>query len=119
MNEREAVEKTIEMWEWLRDDPTKNKKDWFRELDVPLNDCYLCEVWHSECFMDALDIMSTFSPIFTSDCPLGSRRLHCHTGNDPYSMWDSEESVHWHESKQAQRIIDACKRWLREHSLEK
>lgn len=49
MTEIEALEKSIEMWTWLRDEAIQGrvhgKKDWFEKTgnDYVFSNCYLCE----------------------------------------------------------------------------
>ena len=45
MTEIEALEKSIEQWEWLKDNPDKNKDDYFKYKDIrdiPIVGCYVC-----------------------------------------------------------------------------
>jgi len=114
MTEIEAVERTIKMWEWLRDNPRGNKEDYFIENEGhprPLGSgaqCYLCDKWINYC--QTGDGIS-----YTSPCPLGSRILHCIKGtNSPWALWeiDADDEI-THSRKQAQRIVNACERWLK------
>lgn len=117
MRSKEAVEETVAMWIWLRDNPTKNKIDYFEKMEEdypnmpwPQYDCFLCEIWHNECFIPSKIAGIPHTPVFTSNCPLSNKELHCDTGNDPYSLWDTDSN--YHDPEQAQKIIDACNLWL-------
>jgi len=53
--------------------------------------------------------------IFDCDnrCPLDTPTLKCNARSSPWKMW--RDGVD--ESEQAQRIINACKRWLKKRRL--
>ena len=45
MTEIEALEESKIQWEWLRDNPDKNKNDYFKYKDIkniPIAGCYIC-----------------------------------------------------------------------------
>ena len=107
-DKRIAVLKTIEMWKWLRDNPDKNKNDYFREHNIPLSlilgGCYLCEVWRNDnCWFYK-----------KCSCPLSTAKLQCDIGTDP--PWI--EYLKDNRYRSATRIISACKRWLKKHEEE-
>jgi len=119
LTEREAVIETIKMWEWLRDNPGSKKYDYLRSVKGLLNNasgwptcnCYLCTLrWfgspHNYC----------------QGCPLGGETLCCliNYGDSPYKLWHAAISVRDSSevAKQAQRIIDACEEWLKNHPEE-
>jgi len=109
-----AVEKTIKMWEWLRDHPGKQKWQYLESKGVkriPEHDCYLCEIWNNVCVEYGGNFKA--SGLFLRDCPLGTRTLQCGHGTDsPFAEW-LEPMGDEGRSKQAQRIVNACKRWLK------
>ena len=105
-----AVKKTITMWEWLRNNPTKTKYAYFIHKRInhkPQMNCYLCDEWivglgEGLCF----------------GCPLGTKKLDC--GNSkvsPYHQWyyGLDRDEYDETTKQSQRIINACKRWLKKY----
>ena len=99
-----AVKKTIKQWAWLRDNPDKFKEDYFKERGIigrpPIYRCYLCPIWYAHCMG------------CRSGCPLDAPGLVCNVdSNNPYEEWESGVE----KEKNAQRIINACKRWLKKY----
>ena len=98
-----AVKKTIKMWEWLRDNPDKEKMDYldkFRFTKYPCTECFLCEIWNNatiDCFDE------------DTDCPLSN----CRTGS-PFYRWDVTEQKAARR-RNAQIIVDLCKDWLKKY----
>lgn len=46
LTKRKALEKTIEMWSWLAENPDKDKEDFFEFKNIsniPYSECYCCE----------------------------------------------------------------------------
>ncbi len=108
--EIKAVQKTLIMWEWLRDHPDERKHDYIERLPSdkqPIRrfDCYLCDIWIGRCQRPKE---------YKTDCPLDTKTLHCHNRCSPWHNWLPIYSP-THATKQAQRIINACKRWLKKH----
>ena len=110
MNKKQitAVKKTVIMWSWLRDHPTKDKWDYFEAhkigiQEIPMSECYLCE------FVNCTD----------HDCPLYSRKtdIGCIDGRQPYILWVS--AYHRKNLKatslHAQHLINQCNKWLKKH----
>lgn len=107
MDKVEAVEKTVKMWEWLAADSGRNKWKYFGEFGITdrpkRDDCYLCEAFGQighrgeACF----------------DCPLYEAGEHCFRNGSAFRNW--AESISKARSDSAQRIVDVCKRWLKEH----
>ena len=118
MNKKQitAVKKTVKMWEWLRDNPTKEKIDYFITLPtdtkLPEGDfqqCYLCDIWCDNCSVENRDLDV---PNLNCDCPLATKTLHCDFGtNSPFDEWCSNKE------SGAQRIVNACNRWLRKYDV--
>lgn len=94
ITKKEAIELTIELWSWLRDNPGKRKKDWpkwdtgqrvvhsrapqaegyyFRYERIPYG-CFLCLV-----FKNGNDCLSK--------CPLRLKHCKCEEDNHPYTAW--------------------------------
>lgn len=114
MNKKQitAVKKTVTMWEWLRDNPKKDKIAYLRiprtlrkNAALPKwSKCYLCDIWNN----------ASVECTEQSDCPLSTPKLMCNTAfNNPFEDWNDNIGVE--RSKQAQRIVNACKRWLRRY----
>ncbi|MCK5018382.1 MAG: hypothetical protein KAS32_15090 [Candidatus Peribacteraceae bacterium] len=105
-----AVKKTVKMWEWFVNNPTKDKTDYFREHKIrgrrPICECYLCSMWYYKCYGH------------TSGCPLDAPGLVCNVASDnPFEEWERyQEYGDQKDAKiQAQRIVNACNRWLRKY----
>lgn len=102
-----AVKKTVIMWSWLRDHPTKNKDDYFdahkRIKNIPRNECYLCECLG--CREDP--------------CPLYVAKLNrgCCDDGQPFDLWTRAQITGRTKeaTKQAQRLINQCERWLKKY----
>lgn len=87
MTEKEALEKSLEMWIWLRDEALEgrihSKEDWFEKFQKSkaYNSCYLCQF--------ASDINSIGS--MCKHCPVESWRERCCILGvfSPYNIWEA------------------------------
>ena len=65
-----AVVKTIKMWEWLRDNPDKEKVGYFHKFDLSYEyteeKCYLCYYW-----IDSAKYNNC------GECPLSNKNHRC------------------------------------------
>lgn len=67
-----------EMWNWLAENPEKQKSDWFDKEDVDaLNECFACEECNSNC----------------GECPLDSNVIGCGKSCGLYHIWLASEDV--------------------------
>ena len=108
MTQREALEKTIKMWDWMAEHPGMDKLDYFLEEDIlpiPHNACYLCEE------IDARGC---------ENCPLygrwGSSHLEaatCLSASSLYSLW-GQASRPGAEIRYAKAIAARCREILAE-----
>lgn len=100
-----AVKKTIKMWEWLRDNPDKEKRNYFikHKLKVPVNcECHLCDIWNNGkiiCFDEK------------TNCPLNA----CEGLGAPFNKWNLSHSKVI-RTRNAQIIVDLCKDWLKKYN---
>ena len=68
------------MWNWLADNPDKNKKDWpgWKKHDYVTNNCFICgycEEYSKDCDMRYIDKFCDLCPLdweITNDCGLSS-----------------------------------------------
>lgn len=73
MTKREALEKTIEMWEWIADECIDRRRkvdkfEYFRHIGLdknhqPVNQCFLC------------DVAVGIEPVICLNCPITSWRM--------------------------------------------
>ena len=84
-----ALEKSIEMWEWLAEHPNKEKADFFAEKnlfdeDRPWAECYLCE------YCNTVQIDHTHCEICPVDWTGNGNydvRYRCEKAGSPYEDW--------------------------------
>lgn len=116
-----AIKLTIKMWEWLRDNPGEDKCDYFNTLtnkqQTFYSGCSLCVLWKDDCGNHLL-FYDTINP--PTECPLDTATLHCNQGtSSPWGCWYKNSYITRAgkkiRSKQAQRLINACKRALRRY----
>jgi hypothetical protein len=102
----QAVKNTIEHWTWLKKNPLKYTFHYPFKGITPFNSCYLCSAFPNKKFGCGL-------------CPLNTKILLCCNKNetDPYILHSDAISQHniKESKKQCQRIINACKRWLKKY----
>ena len=104
---REAVNKTIVQWTWLKNHPRRLRKDFFYEfgidkVDEPKYGCYLCNIWLQESEGRCLQREMT-------RCPLDEEDTQCFNEESPYELWCDGIK----KKEQAIKIVEACRRWLR------
>ena len=67
-----------EMWNWLAENPEKQKNDWFDKEDVDaLDECFACEECNSNC----------------EECPLDRSVIGCGKSYGLYRMWMASEDA--------------------------
>ena len=104
MTLKEAVEKSIELWEWLAE-TGKDKDEWFEmkgiyEDDRPDVGCYLCEV------------ADEFCAVGDMQCPLKFCTFH----DTPFNRWwASTTKTKPTRRKYAQQVVDQLKAWQEKH----
>lgn len=111
-NHINAVKKTIKMWEWLRDNPDKDKEGYFEKMNLKgrstFFECYLCYHWHWE------KVENGCNYGFSNGCPLDNKKgLSC-AEDSPFSEWE----YHNYTKENAQIIVDLCKDWLKKYNIE-
>ena len=99
MTLKEAVAKSIELWEWLAK-TGKDKEDYFKLKEIdgfnrPQCDCYLCE-----------------SVSVCQNCPLNS----CCDDGEPYDNWNRSDTYR-DRRKYAQALVDQLKVWQEKHEV--
>ena len=106
-----ALEKSIEMWEWLAEHPHKEKLDYFADKnigEIPWADCYLCEYCntvqeeHTHCEMCPVDWTGNGNY---------EARYRCEHSNSPYKAWRDNESGN--EVEYAKKVLDLLKNSLK------
>lgn len=102
-----AVKRTIHMYKALEEKPNWEKCDYFEEampFSQPLpiiGDCYLCDEFGCD-----------------GGCPLATRRLECtKSKGSPWREWAHADNE-YHRKRGADRIVRACRRWLKKHGVE-
>jgi len=111
-----AVKRTLKQWEWLVINPNKGKSDYFYafpRLRRPNRFlCYLCELWWKQ---SPSDIILQCN----KKCPLATRTLMCDSvPENPFQGWSilpSGPSYETLRTYHANRIVKACRRWLRKY----
>ena len=107
-----AVQETIKQWKWYKENPTEDKSDYPLFIDTPLKEgisigsnCFLCEHFAND--------------YSCNNCPLNTKKLKCLSGheNDPFSIWCYNYPYPELRKKQCDRIINACKRWLKKYDV--
>lgn len=105
-----AVKKTIKMWEWLRDNPSKGKHDYFIKHNLSrrftLVDCYLCFYW-----------IDRIKGTGCHGCPLSTKNHPtCGKIHSPFLRWGCTIQKA-RRVRNAQIIVDLCKEWLLKYNL--
>lgn len=104
LTEKEALEKSRKMWQWLADNPSKHKSDYFKSHGIkrkPLLHCYFCE----RCLVNC-------------NCCLGKKlwgeKQHCFDNGNIYTKWkhNADRNKHDNAKKYAQQIADFCQQEL-------
>jgi hypothetical protein len=108
MNTREALEKSILLWDWLADNPGEHKHDGLFALfpgePRPLNNCFLCE---SVSYVDD----DGYEATDCTRCPVWPNPYHlsnCEEIDSPYSIWLDNKC---HESA-ARDVANLCRKAL-------
>jgi hypothetical protein len=124
LTEREALEKTRDMWEWIEKHPRLGKRDYLASVGVPFasvaHDCYCCEY-----VIQQTDVGSQRRRGML--CEEGNRFLACcplrhmwptscegHAPESPFKVWWRESEKDQHEQEVgliqecAREIADAC-----------
>ena len=107
MTETEAVLETIKMWEYIAEHPECSKWEYLcgilglRYGELPIAECFLCEEFRA-----------------CDHCPLNTRHLQCGKMSSPWNLY--YDTYYWRDNKcnrvithEANRIVRACKRWLK------
>lgn len=87
---------TIDMWNWLADNPAKNKEDspyWGEVEDMEVN-CPLCELYSKD------------SNNICKGCPLNLMDNCCLDEHSAYGSWNSEGKNPENNAIQAKKIAD-------------
>ncbi|MDE6413001.1 MAG: hypothetical protein K2K42_03805, partial [Eubacterium sp.] len=105
LTKRKALEKTIEMWSWLAENPDKNKSDYFYcngIEETPEQLCYCCE----------------YNPISCYYCPIQNWAYNddedvckCDLPRGTYELW-RDSSTQEDAKKYAQKIVLLAKKSL-------
>ena len=103
-----AVKKTIKMWEWLRDNPDKEKEDYLKYFgfkNFHCTECFLCGEWNNMvCYKES------------SPCPLANKIGRRCRSLSPFYKWDyAKQKVA--RRRNAQIIVDLCKDWLKKYGV--
>ncbi len=95
MTKIEALKKSLEMWEWLAQNPTPpsaylNKGEYLEKIcgltfeDYPINGCFLCEYCHKH----GLVVHCEECPVqWTSLAQSRTGILYCQRRGSPYECW--------------------------------
>ncbi len=114
MSKLEALQKTVEMWDWLAENPRKRKADYIRlhQLKAPSYCCELCQY-----VLNITDNGSFFDGDCKEHCPLynlwGQDTIEacpCEMEGSPYQEW-AVSSIHDPDSriKCAEQIADGAR----------
>jgi len=97
-------QKCLIMWEWIAEDGSRYKEDFFEYLKMPEYHC-------PQCLCYACDQVLTQGFTECSNCPIkwtGSLNGGCLDGGSPYNLWDTAES-HIEAKKYAKKIVKLIK----------
>jgi len=102
----EALQRTIELWEWLAQTGNETKWDWpgWGKYQRVENNCFLCQ-FAERCAL----------------CPLyrhWGRATLCTDNNSPYFLWEDTNSKK-ERQRQASRVVKLCKNALRREDYTK
>ena len=108
--EKSNKQKCLEMWEWLADNPTKSKREYYFYLDAnkradEWDDCWACkEEQIRDKYTEALTCFE--------NCPItwgkDGAKIHCFVLDSPYTKWLRAENSKERE-KYARQIVDLIK----------
>ena len=90
MTEIEALEKSIIQWEWLWDNPCRNKYDYFMSNDIDIKEvpfwcCYLCEYSYNH---DEGELDCSKCPVWEwSSVYIKNGAPPCTLESSPYMLW--------------------------------
>ena len=105
-----ALEKSIEMWEWLVEHPHKGKLDYFADKNIeriPWVDCYLCEYCNT---VHEEDLHCEMCPVDWTGKGNYKARYRCEHSNSPYKAWRDDESGN--EVEYAKKVVELLKNSL-------
>ena len=99
-----AVKETIKQWQWYKDNPDAHKLDYFEGgCSNLIGNCFLCEY-----------INCNQGDFIVGLCPLDTNKLNCYNEGSPFDIWWGNGFT---RKKQCDRIISACKRWLKKYDF--
>lgn len=109
MNTKEALEKSIVMWDWLTTHPGKTKPDalavCFPNEPSILHNCFLCELVN-----DAWKANCTECPVWPAK---NDRDFHgCEAYGSPYKKWWDDHS----NTNAAQEVANLCRLALEKYN---
>lgn len=95
MNQEDAVRRTIKHAQWHKKNPEALRSDY-----PGYTGCPLCEVFSC-----------------SKGCPMSTPKLQCDVDTSPHSLFliRNPQPV---RDKQPDRVIRACRRWLKKHGKE-
>ncbi len=111
-----AVERTVEMWNWLADNPEQSKSGWFMKISrmPPDFGCYLCVVFRdtaSEYEEESLNCHA-----MGTGCPLDIAGHNCDLPDSVFSRWCTADIDKAVEDKRtiATHLVNILNNWLDE-----
>jgi len=87
LTERQAIEKSIELWEWLAKTGSEHKIDWdgWEENEEITDDCFLCEYAVQKSGTDYLDERCLVCPYYRK------YGYKCFEDSSSYCAWDEAD----------------------------
>jgi len=117
ITKEEALRKCVAMWDWLADNPSSKKIDYYTENDIeerPRYECYACEYAFQKAGKSEYDYCITRSvcahcPVWDQEDPNGC--MMCCNDGSPYQRWENYKGS---RSENAQWVADLANAKLRE-----
>jgi hypothetical protein len=100
--QRAARALTVEVWEWLAENPSKDKKDWprYQEIKSLSHTCPLCDLYKYG-YQGARTTCL--------NCPLGKVGKICNISDcNPFEIWDHGNIIERHEAALEIALVTAC-----------
>ena len=119
LTKREALEKCILMWTWLRDNPTKEKEDYLLfikdlQTDIPRSNCYACQFAfekREEMYDTSRGSLHLVSICYF--CPIWSEEHNCEEPYSPYIGWlESNDKIE--RARYALSVVNLAQEKLKE-----
>jgi hypothetical protein len=121
LNERQAIQFTFLMWDWLARHPFRAKEDYLayfgygdEEINI-MNDCWLCSfVFNNDSSKHDVKLCKEVCPLIGlwPPDPRSTRMIPCCNETSPYTKWEKSSDIEVRRDG-ARTIADYCIKLLR------